>query len=105
MTVRYRRAAGAKSRKVGAALFLANAKRGTLYRVSSSVAALWNLLAHPADAKEILGVFHAAFPSVPLRGLRADVAAMIRDLVSEGLLERVASPRPTRQAKPKRPGR
>ena len=93
MTVRYRRAAGAKSRKVGAALFLANAKRGTLYRVSSSIAALWNLLAHPADAKEILGVFHAAFPSVPLRGLRADVAMMLRDLVSEGLLERAASRR------------
>ena len=105
MTVRYRRAAGAKSRKVGAALFLANAKRGTLYRVSSSVAALWNLLAAPADAKEVIDVFHAAFPSVPLRGLRADVAMMLRDLVAEGLLERAPSRRRTRRALRKKRGR
>ena len=105
MTVRYRRAAGAKSRKVGAALFLANAKRGTLYRVSSSVAALWNLLSEPADAQEAVEVFHAAFPAVPLRRLRADVAMMLRDLVSEGLLERVASRRRTRRAPRKKRGR
>lgn len=105
MTVIYRRAAGATSRRVGAALFLANAARGTLYRVSSSVAAVWNLLSRPATAEEAIEVFQTAFPALPRAKLRADVQMMLRDLESEGVIERVTT-RPAeakRRARKKRP--
>ena len=88
MTVRYRRAEGAAGRRVGASLFLASDRGGTLVRVSSSVAAVWNLLEKPSDSQGILEVFRAAFPATPVRRLRATVAMILRDLVSEGLLER-----------------
>ena len=98
MTIQYRRAKGATARRVGAALFLASAERGTLYRASSSVAAMWNLASNPVDAREAVAVFHAAFPALSLRRLRADVAMILRDLLSEGLLERVPPPRPRKRA-------
>src|SRR5205085_9591925 len=88
MSVVYRRSKNASARRVGSATFLANAERGTLYRVSSSMAALWTLLERPMGAPEAVEVFQAAFPSMPLRPLRAHVATMLRDLVSEGIIER-----------------
>ncbi len=91
MTARYRRTPGAAGRRIGAALFLASPGRGTLLRVSSSVAAVWNLLERPIDSKGIVRVFRAAFPAIPLDRLRADLAMILDDLVSEGLLERVAT--------------
>ena len=104
MTITYRRAKGASARRVGSATFLANAGRGTLYRVNSSIAALWKLLATPANASEAVDVFHAAFPSVPLGRMRADVAMMLRDLVSEGILDRVPASRTTKKASRPREG-
>ena len=104
MTVRYRRARGATSRRVGSALFLASSERGTVLRVSSSVAAVWNVLGKPLDAQGIVGIFRAAFPARPLRQLRADVAMMLRDLVSEALVERLAQRRAAPRRRPRTRG-
>ena len=105
MTARYRRVKGASARRVGSATFLASAERGTLFRVNSSVGALWRLLAKPTDAASAVEVFRAAFPSVPLGRMRADVAMMLRDLVSEGILDRVPASRTTKKASRPRNGR
>lgn len=99
MSFVYRRAKGATARRVGASTFLASEARGTLLRVSTSMAALWNLLRRPMATPAIHAVFRAAFPRVPKARLRADVAMMLRDLASEGILERVA---PSRRRRPPR---
>ena len=89
MNVRYRRVKEAAGRRVGAALFLASPRGGTILRVSSSVAAVWNLLARPQDAGEILAVFRAAFPAVAASRLRRVIATVVRDLEVEGMIERI----------------
>jgi hypothetical protein len=87
VSVVYRRVIGVTERIVGENVFLAHPDRGTLYRLNRTVSAFWNALSQPCDVDEVVELFRAAFPKIPVRRLREDVATMVSDLLEEDLIE------------------
>ncbi len=97
MKATYARVAGVEQRLVNGSLFLAHPGTGDLYRANVTVAALWNALADPATGTELVALFRAAYPRVPAAKMRAQVGAMLADLVQADLVERRAAPPPRRR--------
>lgn len=87
MSIVYRRSPQATERRVGESVFLANPEYGTLYRLSETVAALWNLLETPTDIHGAVEVFQQAFPDQPAADVEDQVTEMFFDLIEEGLVE------------------
>jgi hypothetical protein len=66
---------------------VASETQGDAVIVNASAHALLELLASPQEEPSILRVFAASFPQEPLERVRQDVAALLQELVTIGVVE------------------
>ena len=86
-TERWRRRGGVKETPVDGDLFLVLPESGDIYHLNALGAALWRLLATPADEAEAGDTLALAFPDLPRDSIDADVRQFFTDLRERALLE------------------
>lgn len=86
---RYVRSRAALSRRVGGEVLLASPGRPDVDRLSDSAGAVWSLLEEPTPASTVVAALSDAY-GIPLEQIRADVEALLADLVTRGWVEEVA---------------
>lgn len=86
MTPIYRRAAGIVPRRIEACLFVAVPASNRILELDAIGAALWNALAKPRSAEEIVALFASAFPGIPTAGIRRDMSRALAQMTRDGLI-------------------
>ncbi len=87
-TEQWCRRAGVKETPVDGDLFLVLPNSGDIYHLNALGAALWRLLAAPADEADAGDTLALAFPDLPRASIDADVRQFFADLRERALLER-----------------
>jgi hypothetical protein len=85
-TCRFRRRSDVAEREIEGRFFLADNEGGTITVLNTMAAAIWRALAEPATAAELVELADLAFPDTGRAVIQADVAAVLRDFVAEGLI-------------------
>ena len=83
---RFRKPEAVSAAASGEALLLVHLDRGTAWRLNGTARLMWDLASAGRTADEIAGSL-APRLAAPLERLRADAAALVDDLASQGLLE------------------
>jgi len=86
LTGRLRRRSDVAEREMDGRCFLADNEGGTITVLNVMAAAIWRALAEPATAAELVDLADLAFPDTDRAVIQADVAAVLRDFVAEGLI-------------------
>lgn len=68
-------------------LFLVNPAGEAIYHLNPVGVALWRLLGQPIRIEEAVGLLHEAFPEVSRKRIKRDVATLLADLASRGLVD------------------
>ncbi|GLR47025.1 PqqD family protein [Sphingomonas astaxanthinifaciens] len=87
---RYRRSPDALSTEIGDDVVALQAARGFAFGMEGVTASVWQLLAAEPSEDEIIAALLEQY-EVPEATCRSDVAALLADLETEGLIERVAA--------------
>lgn len=88
--VRYARDPAVTLKIVGEAGFLHHRPTDTLHALNRLGLGLWNLLAAPLDAENIVSIFLGAFPDAEPASVRGDVDALLATLLAKGLVVKTA---------------
>ncbi len=73
-------------RRVGESLFLAEAEGEAIFRLNPTGAALWRLLVRPITLEDAVVIFSEAFPDRTRADIDAELAALMAELVTRGLI-------------------
>lgn len=90
MTVRYRRAPDVHEKTLGQSFFLFT-PRGGFYGFDGVGRDIWELVVAGRSAEEIVAALCSTYDA-DARAVRDDVAAFVRDVTDQGLVEAVADP-------------
>jgi len=66
--------------------FLADAEGASIHHLNPVGSAIWQALAKPLTAGQIVGLLHAAFPEADLKQIEQDVGALLDKLTARGLV-------------------
>jgi hypothetical protein len=91
---RYRQRAGLSARDVEGELFLCDPSERAILHLDPVGAAVWTLLEGETSAAEAAELLAQAFPEVGAERIAADIAALIDDLATAGLVDPVEEPVP-----------
>ena len=83
----FRRNPGIVENLVDDELFLVNPAGEAIYHLNPVGVALWRLLGQPIHLEEAVGLLHEAFPEVSRKRIKRDVARLLADLASRGLVD------------------
>lgn len=86
MSKMYARAAGISPRQVEAHLFVAVRATNRIHELDAMGTALWNALATPRSAEEIVTLFVDAFPDVAPATIRRDMTGALVRMTKDGLI-------------------
>jgi hypothetical protein len=87
LTGRFRRRDGVAERELDGKCFLADNEGGTITVLNRMAAAMWRALGEPASADELVDLAVLVFPETGRAVIEADVGAILRDFLSEHLIE------------------
>lgn len=73
-------------------LFLNDPSQGVVCELDLIGAGIWNLLAEPLSAQEVVDILRQVFPEVEPRQIAADVERLLLDLERQGLIRRGCTP-------------
>jgi hypothetical protein len=92
----FRRAPGVETREVGGEIFVAAPGPKTIHHLDRMASAAWRVLSEPKNAEQLIALFAAAFPDMPLRRIQRDVNKLLAFLEEGELIVRAETRRRTR---------
>lgn len=87
LTGRFSRRDGVAERQLEGKCFLADNEGGTITVLNQMAAAIWRALSEPATLDELVVLAALAFPDTDPAVIEADVGSILRDFLSESLIE------------------
>ncbi len=87
LTGRFRRRGGVAERELDGKCFLADNAGGTITVLNQMAAAIWRALGEPATADELVDLTALVFPGTDRAVIENDVGSILRDFLSENLID------------------